>query len=191
MSTIVVVRKNGKACIAADSLSSFGDLKLGANFDAAYDKIQAYGDGYFGIVGSAAHALVMESILKNGKVKIDFSDRMAIFETFRKLHPVLKDKYFLKAKDDEDNDPYEASHIDALICNKAGIFGIYSLREVTEYTRFWAIGSGAEYALGAMYAVYNRLDSAEDIAHVGVEAGAEFNNASAMPLTLYSVDLKD
>ncbi|TNF38965.1 MAG: MFS transporter [Gammaproteobacteria bacterium] len=190
MSTIVVVKKNGMACIAADSLSSFGDLKLGASFDAAYDKIQSYGDGHFGIVGSAAHALVMESILKNGKVKIDFSDRMAIFETFRKLHPVLKDKYFLKAKD-EDNDPYEASHIDALICNSRGIFGIYSLREVTEYTRFWAIGSGAEYALGAMYALYDRLDSAEDIARAGVEAGAEFNNASAMPLTLYKVDLKD
>ncbi|MBI3187337.1 MAG: MFS transporter, partial [Gammaproteobacteria bacterium] len=145
--------------------------------------------GYFGIVGSAAHALVMESVLKDKKIKIDFSDRMAVFETFRKLHPVLKDKYFLKTKD-EDDDPYEATHIDALICNPNGIFGIYSLREVSEYTRFWAIGSGSEYALGAMFALYDRLKSPEDIARAGVEAGSEFNTASSLPLTMYTVDLK-
>lgn len=190
MSTIVVVKKNGRAVIAADSLTTFGDLRMGVPYDAASDKIQKYDDGYFGIVGSAAHALVMESVLKDKKVKMDFSDRMAIFETFRRLHPVLKDKYFLKAKDEDDDDPYEATHIDALICNPRGIFGIYSLREVSEYTRFWAIGSGSEYALGAMYAVYDRLESPEEIARAGVEAGCEFNTASALPLTMYTVDLE-
>lgn len=190
MSTIVVVKKNGKACIAADSLTTFGDLRMGSAYDSGYDKIQKYSDGYFGIVGSAAHALVMESVLKKQKVKIDFSNRMAIFETFRKLHPILKDKYFLNAKDEED-DPYEASHIDALICNANGIFGIYSLREVSQYKKFWAIGSGSEYALGAMYALYDRMDSAEDIAKAGVEAGAEFNSSSALPLSFYTIDLKE
>lgn len=189
MSTIVVAKKNGKACIAADTLTTFGDLRMSADFDAAHDKIQSYGDGYFGIVGSAAHALVMDSIIKNKKVKLDFSDRMAIFETFRKLHPVLKDKYFLNAKD-EDDDPYEATHIDGLICNAKGIFGIHSLREVSEYKKFWAIGSGSEYALGAMHAVYDQCETAEDIARAGVEAGAEFNNASSAPFTFYSVDLE-
>ena len=52
MSTIVVVKKNGKACIAADTLTSFGDLRMGADYDVSHDKIQAYGEGYFGIVGS-------------------------------------------------------------------------------------------------------------------------------------------
>lgn len=189
MSTIVVVKKNGKACIAADSLTTFGDLRMSSNFDASHDKIQSYGDGYFGIVGSAAHALVLDSIINNKKVKIDFSDRMNIFETFRAMHPVLKDKYFLNAKDEED-DPYEANHIDALICNEHGIFGAHSLREVSEYKSFWAIGSGAEYALGAMFALYDRLDSAEEIAKAGVEAGAEFNSSTSLPMTSYTVDIK-
>ena len=189
MSTIVIVKKNGKACIAADSLTTFGDLRLSSSMDVAHDKVQSYGDGYMGIVGSAAHSLVIESIIANKKLEIDFSDRLSIFETFRELHPILKDKYFLNAKD-EDDDPYETSHIDALICNENGIFGIYSLREVSEYTQFWAIGSGAEFALGAMHALYNRVDSVEEIAKAGVEAGAEFNNSSAMPMTSYTVDLK-
>ena len=189
MSTIVVVSKNGKACIAADSLTTFGDLRMGSEYDRSYDKIQSFKDGYFGIVGSAAHALVMESIMSDDKIEIDFTSRHGVFETFRMLHPILKEHYFLNSKDEED-DPYEATHIDALMCNTKGIFGVYSLREVSEYTKFWAIGSGSEFALGAMHALYNRLDSAEDIARAGVEAGAEFNSASGLPMSLKVVDLE-
>jgi ATP-dependent protease HslVU (ClpYQ) peptidase subunit len=145
-------------------------------------------------VGSAAHQLVLESLLtskkiSDKKIEIDFSSRLAIFETFRALHPVLKEKYFLNAKD-EDDDPYESTQIDALIANPSGIFGVHSLREVTEYKKFWAIGSGAEYALGAMFAVFDNATSAEEVAHAGVAAGAEFNNASSMPLSSYVVDLQ-
>ena len=190
MSTIVVVRKNGKVCIAADSLTTFGDLRMGAAYDRGYDKIQSYKDGYFGIVGSAAHALVMESVLADEKseIEIDFNSRLGIFETFRALHPVLKENYFLNSKDEED-DPYEATHIDALICNKKGIFGVYSLREVSEYHKFWSIGSGSEFALGAMHVLYDRLDSAEEIARAAVEAGCEFNTSSGLPMTIQVMDL--
>ncbi|HHO59863.1 MAG TPA: MFS transporter [Thiotrichales bacterium] len=189
MSTIVVVKKAGKACIAADSLTSFGDLRLSSDYDAAHDKIIRHGREHLGIVGSAAHQLVMESILADKKTKINFSSRLSIFESFRALHPLLKDKYFLNPKD-EDDDPYESTQIDALIAGPSGIFGVHSLREVTEYKKFWAIGSGSEYALGAMFAVFDRLDSAEEIAAAGVAAGAEFNNASSMPMSSYVINLK-
>ncbi len=194
MSTVVVVKKAGKVCIAADSLTSFGDLKFNSVYDAAFEKILRFDENYLGIVGSAAHQLVMESLFASKKIvekkiDVDFSSRLSIFETFRALHPLLKQKYFLNSKD-EDDDPYESSQIDALIANPFGIFGIHSLREVTEYNKFWAIGSGAEYALGAMFALYDKAASAEEIAHAGVAAGAEFNNASAMPLSSYEVDLQ-
>ena len=188
MSTVVVAKKAGQVCIAADSLTSFGDLRMGAEYEAAHDKILIHDDSYLGIVGSAAHQLVLESILKQDEIEVDFSSRLAVFETFRSLHPVLKDKYFLNAKD-EDDDPYESTQIDALIACPHGIFGVHSLREVCEYKKFWAIGSGSEYALGAMFTVYDKLDTAEEIARAGVLAGAEFNNASAMPMSSYSVDL--
>ncbi len=194
MSTVVVVKKAGKICIAADSLTSFGDLKLNSKYDAAHDKILRFDENYIGIVGSAAHQLVLESVFASKKVidkkiDIDFSSRLAIFESFLALHPLLKEKYFLNAKD-EDDDPYESTQIDALIANPFGIFGVHSLREVTEYKKFWAIGSGAEYALGAMFAVFDNATTAEEIAHVGVAAGAEFNNASSMPLSSYVMDMQ-
>jgi len=194
MSTVVAVKKAGKVCIAADSLTSFGDLKLSSVYDAAHDKILRFDENYLGIVGSAAHQLVLESVFASKKVvdkkiDIDLSSRLSIFESFRTLHPVLKQKYFLNAKD-EDDDPYESTQIDALIANPFGIFGVHSLREVTEYNKFWAIGSGAEYALGAMFAVYDSATSAEEVAHAGVAAGAEFNNASSMPLSSYVTELQ-
>lgn len=188
MSTIVAVTKNGRACIAADSLTTFGSTRQSASFDLEHDKISTIGDSYMGIVGSAAHQMVLDSALESLDGKVDFSSRRAIFETFRALHPVLKDDYFLNPKD-EDDDDYESSRIDALIVNKKGVFGIYALREVFQYTQYWAIGSGSEYALGALHALYDRMESAEDLAIAAVRAGAEFDASSAMPHTVYSVVL--
>ena len=190
MSTVVVVRKNGVACIAADSLTSYGELKLSSRYDPHSEKIQTFGDTHLSVVGSAAHTLVIESLLSKEAFFPDFSDRAAIFKTFSEVHTELKENYFLNTKDEED-DPYESSHIDALAVNKYGIFGIYSMREVYEYSLFWATGSGSPYALGAMHAVYDRYDSAESIAEAGVLAGAEFDNASATPVTMRSVNLEE
>src|SRR5579864_113679 len=168
MTTIFVVRKGDSVAIAADSLTTFGDTRLAAEHDRTYDKIVRYRDTYIGLCGSAAHQLVFESLLaKHGD--LDFSGKSAIFETFRKLHPILKEQHFLNPKEEED-DPYESTQITALVANQHGIFGVYSMREVFEYSKFWAIGSGREFALGAMYTQFERLKSAEAIAKIGIEA---------------------
>ncbi len=190
MSTVVVVKKQKTACIAADSLTSFGDTKQSSEFVADANKIIQFEDFYLGIVGSAAHHLVIKSLLANHANKIDFSDQMSIFESLKQVHPILKEEYYLNSKD-EDQDDYETSRIDALLMTPKGIFGIYSMREVDEYTRFWAVGSGADFALGAMHAVYDQLDSAEQIAQVGIEAGAKFDNASSLPMHSFTQKLNN
>jgi len=187
MTTIVVVRKGDTVAIAAESLTTFGDTKLDAANDRGSDKIVRYRDTYLGLCGSAAHQLVFESLLaKNGD--LDFSNKAAIFETFRKLHPILKEQHFLNPKEEED-DPYESTQIQALIANPRGIFGVYSMREVFEYTQFWAAGTGREFAMGAMHALYTRLKTADAIAKAGVMAGAAFDKNSGLPLTMYTIPL--
>ena len=79
--------------------------------------------------------------------------------------------------------------MDAVFTNKNGIFALYSLREVYEFDQYWAVGSGAFYALGAMHAVYNKYKTAKDIARAGAEAGAEFDTSSQLPLTIQTVKL--
>ncbi len=188
MTTLVAVRKNDEIAIAADSLTTFGDTRLSADFDKSYDKIVQHRGTYVGLCGSAAHQLVFESILAKQQ-DLDFSTKAAIFDTFSKLHPILKEQHFLNPKEEED-DPYESTQVTALIANPNGIFGVYSMREVFEYTQYWAIGSGREFALGAMYAQYGRLKSAAAVAKAGVEAGAVFDKNSALPMTLYTIPVK-
>jgi ATP-dependent HslUV protease, peptidase subunit HslV len=188
MTTLVAVRKHDQIAIAADSLTTFGDVRLASHHDRSYDKIVAYRGNYIGLCGSAAHQLVFESLLAGGG-EFDFSSRLAIFETLRKLHPILKDQHFLNPKEEED-DPYESTQITALIANERGIFGVYSMREVFEYTQFWAVGSGKEVALGAMWALYPKLKTAEAVARAGVEAGAAFDRNSSLPMTLYTLTVR-
>jgi ATP-dependent protease HslVU (ClpYQ) peptidase subunit len=188
MTTIVAVRKNDEITIAADSLTTFGDTRLTAQYDRTPEKILHYRGNYIGLCGSAAHQLVFESLLAK-HADLDFSGKAAIFETFRKLHPILKEQHFLNPKEEED-DPYESTQVTALVANAEGIFGVYSMREVFEYTRFWAVGSGREFAIGAMYALYPKLRTAEAIARAGIDAGATFDRNSGLPMTLYSVACK-
>ena len=185
MTTLVAVRKNDEIAIAADSLTTFGDTRLSAEFDRTPEKIIRYKDTFIGLCGSAAHQLVFESLLAKHD-NLDFTNKAGIFETFRKLHPILKEQHFLNPKEEED-DPYESTQITALVANPRGIFGVYSMREVFEYTRFWAAGTGREFALGAMHAQYGRLRTAEAIARAGIDAGTTFDKNSGMPLTLYTL----
>lgn len=185
MTTIVAVRKNGMISIAADTLTTFGNTRLPAAMDSSHDKILHIGDSYIGVCGSAAHHLVLSNLLAKTP-DVQLNSKEAIFETFRKLHPVLKEECFLNPKEDEE-DPYESSQITALIVNASGLYGIFSMREVFEYTQFWAIGSGHEFSLGAMQYAYSRLDSAAEIARAGVEAGIAFDKNSAAPITTYTV----
>lgn len=74
---------------------------------------------------------------------------------------------------------------DAVVC----VFGIFSWREVFEYERFWSIGSGSEYALGAMYAAYDNNDDSEAIARLGIEASCEFDTASGLPCSLHTMKM--
>lgn len=190
MSTISVVVKDRQICIAADTLTCFGDMKLHAEMDVNNNKIQKFGDTCIGIVGSAAHTLVIESAFNRTDFEPDFSGRMAIFETFTRLHALLKECYFLNPKDD-DEDPYESTRIDCVIANPNGIYSVYGLREVYEYQRFWSIGSGADYAMGAMCALYDSQMSARDIAKKSIEVGAQFNNATALPMTFKVINQAD
>ena len=184
MSTVVVVKKNGRVCIAADTLVSWGSTKLSAEHLAAKSKIIQVGDSY---IGSSTHRHVMESYFSRSEhFSLDCAHE--IFETWREFHKALKTDYFLTPGDDKEA-PYETSHMNVLIANPYGIFGVYGLRSVDEYNKYWAFGSGTDYALGALHCSYDRFDDVEKIAEAAVEAAAQFDNATGLPLTIYSVEL--
>ncbi|MFT3734122.1 MAG: hypothetical protein QM776_03715 [Rhodocyclaceae bacterium] len=187
MTTITVARKDGFVAIAADSQTTFGDMRLSSAYKREHDKLLQVGDSWIGVCGSSAHHLVLVSAFQE-LGEADLSSREAVFDTFRRLHPVLKEHAYLNPKEDDD-DPYESSQLSCLIANASGIYAVYSYREVFAFDRFWAAGSGRSYALGAMYAAYNAQVSAEEIAKLGVRAGMEFDTASGGPIVSYAMAL--
>jgi ATP-dependent HslUV protease subunit HslV len=188
MSIVVVVKKAGRCVIAADSLSMFGHTKVSSNYHRC-EKIHRVNGSYVGIVGASVHDNVFEHVIRKESGILNFDDTEAIFDTYLKLHTILKENYFLNPSESDD-DEYESSRIDALIANPNGIFGMYSFRESYEFEKFWAIGSGTEYALGAMFAVYELFEQPEKIAETAVRAACEFDDGCDLPMDIYSVELK-
>ena len=189
MTTVVVVRQGGMVAIAADSLVTFGDTRLPHGYEAN-EKLFKVGDSWIGMAGTVAHFPVLRralNALPPDELKLHSRDE--VFDTFLKLHPKLKENFFMNAKE-EDADPYESMQFTAVIANPAGIFGVYSYREVFEFDRFWGIGTGRAFALGAMHAACDRTKTARELAEIGLRAGCEFDKNSAGPVRVHTIKLK-
>ena len=193
MTTLVVVKKAGQVAIAADTLVTFGDTSLPHRFEAnskVFAVATLHGISYVGMAGTVAHFPALRKAMATlAKEDLKLGSRDEVYDTFLKLHPVLKDTFFLQTKED-DNDPYESSQFSVVIANASGIFGLYSYREVFEFKEFWGIGSGRSFALGAMHAVWDKAKTAREVALAGMNAGCEFDKNSAGPIEVFTLKLK-
>lgn len=193
MTTVVVVKKDGHVAIAGDTLVTFGDTRLGHRFEAnskIFKVDTPAGISYVGLAGTVAHFPVLRKAMNAlPKDQLLLGSKDEVFDTFTKLHPMLKEVFFLQTKED-DNDPYESSQYSVVVANATGIYGLYSYREVFEFKEFWGIGSGRAFALGAMYAGWEKGKSAREIASMGVHAGCEFDKNSAGPVEVFTLKLK-
>jgi ATP-dependent HslUV protease, peptidase subunit HslV len=189
VTTVVVTRHANTVSIAADSLVTFGDTRLPHGYEAN-DKLFKVGDSWIGMAGTVAHFPVLRRALNALPAdELKLHSRDEVFDTFLKLHPKLKENFFMNSKEDDD-DPYESMQFTALIANPSGIFGVYSYREVFEFDRFWGIGTGRAFALGAMHAMADKAKSARELAEIGVRAGCEFDKNSGGPIRVHTIKLK-
>lgn len=193
MTTVVVVKKAGQVAIAADTMVTFGDTRLSHRYEpnSKLFKVDAIGGpSYVGIAGTVAHFPVLrKAMIALPKDQLKLGSKDEVFDTFTKLHPLLKESFYLQTKED-DNDPYESSQFSVVIANATGIYGLYSYREVFEFNQFWGIGSGRSFALGAMYASWDKAKTAREVASIGIQAGCEFDKNSGGPVELFTIKLK-
>ncbi|MBI2294576.1 MAG: hypothetical protein HYU76_00680 [Betaproteobacteria bacterium] len=190
MTTIAVVRKNGYAAIAADTLTKWGSGKESAAYIANNSKIVKAGDSFLAASGTSTFKLIMRDYFSRAGVPARFDSTINLFKTWQAFHGALKERYYLVSVGEKD-DTIESSKFDVLIANPHGIFGVGAHRTVQEYRKFYAIGTGTDLALGALYAAYDspRL-SAEQLARLAIETAAEFDDATGLPVVSHSVKLK-
>ena len=189
MTTVAVVRKGGVAVIAADTLIKWGNAKESAAYIANHDKILSVGDSYLAVTGYATFKAILHDYFEHAGDDARLDTPANIFRTWNRLHGALKERYFLLPEEDKE-DALESSRIDCLIANPHGIFGVAAHRTVQEFSKFYAYGSGSDYALGAMYSAYkDPALTAEQIAREAIEAAAEFDDGTGLPITSFSVRL--
>lgn len=95
---------------------------------------------------------------------------------------------FVKDQTEEDeNSPFGGLDATFLIANPNGIFYVSSNMSVTKFETYFAIGSGADFSLGVMYALYNLDHSADEIAKKAIEAAMTFNIYCGGDIDLFHV----
>lgn len=190
MSTITVVKKNGVAAIAADSLSSWGYSKDSADYIENHQKILHIAESYIAICGATSLKTIVQDYFSAMEGEICLNSVSQIFKVWKNLHEALKDEYFLNP-DEDDDDSLESTRMDVVIANQYGIFGVSAHRAVQQFSKFYAYGNGREFALGAMYLAFrDEQRTAEEIARLGIESASEFDTSTGLPITSYRVALR-
>jgi ATP-dependent protease HslVU (ClpYQ) peptidase subunit len=191
MSTITVVRRENEVAIAADSLSSAKYWRReGAQYIVNHQKIFQIGESLVALSGATSAKLAVQEYFANCEETPVLDSVEAIYRVWLKLHEALKSDYFLRPNEDND-DCFESTRMDVLIANSSGIFGVAAHRSVQEFSKFFAFGSGDDYALGALFVAYEDASkSAEEVARLGVAAAIEFSSNSAAPILSHSISLK-
>ena len=184
------MRKNGYAAIAADTLTKWGSGKESATYIANNTKIVKAGDSFLAASGTATFKLILRDYFSQRGAPARFDTTINIFKTWQAFHSVLKERYYLVSVNEKD-DTIESSKFDVLLANPHGIFGVGAHRTVQEYRKFYAIGTGTDLALGAMYAAYDSPKlSAEQVARLAITAAAEFDDATGLPVVSHAVKLR-
>ncbi|MEM9087713.1 MAG: hypothetical protein AAGC93_03110 [Cyanobacteria bacterium P01_F01_bin.53] len=189
MTVITAVKKGDEIAIACDTQTSKGNFRIKylSDFKVNDSKLLTYGESTLGFSGTVAIHQIFEDLFAT-TTPAPFTTRQEIFQWMLSQHDTLKNHYYLKTDaGNNKNQVTETNWISALVANPHGIFGIGAYREVTEYSKFWAVGSGANFALGAMDILYEQPLSASEIAEAAALTATKFDPACAPPIYVKTI----
>lgn len=189
MSVVCGAIRKGRIAIASDSQFDCESVVMGPGHLKSANKLFAVNGSVIGLVGWQSISLIIEHLINNKPELFRLNGRTDIFDSLLTIHKLMKELYYVETREDE-GQPVESNHINAIVINKQGLFGVASYREVSEYNTYWAVGAGQSLALGAMHAVYNQVDSATAIVNAGVSAACEFEESCCGPIQLQELELE-
>ena len=93
----------------------------------------------------------------------------------------------MKDQADDTDSPFGSLDSTFLVVSRTGIFSVSSDLSVLRYGRYFAIGSGAPFALGAVHALYETDLDAPSIAAAAAGAAIDHDVYCGLPLHAASV----
>ena len=175
MSIIVAIRKEHRIVMAADTLTTFGDSEVMPQDNARTPKVGRIGDSLIGGAGWAVYDDILNDFLATRPTP-DLTSSRKIFTFFLEFWRALHDQYtFVNDQAASTGTPFGDLDSTFLIANAGGIFTVASDLGVTPLNRYYAIGSGGEYAIGVLHTLYDRTDDIAEIAKDAVNAAIAMN----------------
>jgi ATP-dependent HslUV protease subunit HslV len=175
MSIAVAVRKGATIAVAADSQENFGDRKIvGSNHRAA--KIMSLGGSELAMTGWGIYDNVFSDYLRSRRAP-RFASEREIFTFFVRLWKDLRKRYSFVDDQvaEDDRSPFADLDSSFLLANRHGIFHVSGDMSVMAFNQYYAIGSGASYALGVLHALYDSERDAATLARRACEAAVAFD----------------
>lgn len=180
MSIVVAVAKDGEIVMAADSQDSFGDINMPAD-NCPVTKILRVGKALLGTTGWAVYGNILEDYLA-GKTPV-LTDERKVFRFFLGFWKAMHETYsFVDDQSRNDDAPFADLDSSFLVATGDRIFSVSSQMSVSRFLKYQAIGSGDEFALGALHALYDRGFSARELAVAAVESAITFDSACGGPV---------
>src|SRR5512137_1664183 len=175
MSIALAIEKNGELIVAADTLTSFGHTKVPPVLHAA-EKIRRVGASFLATTGWGLYENILDDVIARRK-NIKLGSREQIFDFFLRLWNDLHKKYsFVNDQiDEKEAGPFGNLDSTFIVAGRAGIFYVGPDMSVTKVKHYFAIGSGAPFALGALHALQDSKLDAEAIARRAVESAIAFD----------------
>ncbi|MDR1413274.1 MAG: MFS transporter [Actinomycetes bacterium] len=189
MTTIAAAHKGKTIALASDSLISSNRQKLSARYLRSHSKIFSFADNYIASSGSCSWDMAIPHYLKNLKEMPKLRNELEIYNFTLTMIKVLEEHNYLNSDDDDGDIDFKDMKLWAVLVNCHGMFTIENGRSVIGRRRLCALGAGEEYAMGAMYALYDTDADAAAIARAGVRAGCEFDKSSEPPIHVKTIVL--
>jgi ATP-dependent HslUV protease, peptidase subunit HslV len=173
MTIISVVKKDNLIAIASDTITLLGDTIQNDNDVDNGSKIIEVAESYIAYCGHASVGVCLEHYFDNA-TDADLSSRKSIFKESLRIYSFFKEELYLSFSDE--NSDFEEFGFDLLIANPNGIFGLHSERSISEYRKFYALGTGYKFALGSMHENYPTNLNAKEIAQRSITTAIHFDN---------------
>jgi ATP-dependent HslUV protease, peptidase subunit HslV len=175
MSIAVAVKKGGRTVVAADTQENFGDRKV-VRTNLRAEKILRVGSSYVAATGWGLYDNILRDYLARARTP-RFRSSAEIFKFFVRLWKDMKARYTLVNDQAHTDDPTPFADLDSsfLVVNGSGIYQVSGNMSVTRFEEYYAIGSGASYALGALHVLYGGRLGAEEIAREACQAATAFD----------------
>jgi len=187
MSIAVAVRKDARIVLATDSQTNLGSERVPAA-NLSGPKFMQIGDAHIAATGWTLYSNILADVLARRRTPPRLDGEVDIFKFFTRLWGELHERYnFVKDQADDADSPFGSLDSTFLVVCARGIFGVASDLSVLRYERYFAIGSGAPVALGAVHALYDSQCDAEAIAHSAALAAIDHDVYCGHPVHAVTV----